>query len=483
MPVSSARISWVLRAMRIEAGVGKANASSNELVCNDWVPPSTAASASIVVRMMLLCGSCSVRLTPEVWQCVRRARLAGFFGTNCCISRAHNTRAARSFAISMKKFMPIPKKNDSRGANSSIASPRDNAARTYSRPSAKSEGQFLNRGRAGFLHVIAGDRDRVEFRHVPGGVFDDVGDDAHRRPGRVDIGVADHELFEDVVLDRAGELVLRHTLLLGGDDVAGEHRQDRAVHRHRHAHPVERDAVEQDLHVLDRVDRHPGLADIADDPRMVAVIAAMGGEIEGDRQPHLPGRQIVAIEAVRLLGGRKPGILPDRPRPVGVHRRPRTPQIGRKPGHPRAFDRGKVLGGVERLDPDALRGDPVEAVERLALQLRPREARPVLEGLCRKGAVIGHCLLPRADQDYMGAGAFSSIAATLAHSMAEVDRRGQQQHGSRLMRGGERDRHDEQQGRDAERHLQQTRQRAARAARVRAGRGRTVRRHRPPTPA
>jgi len=26
-------------------------------------------------------------------------------------------------------------------------------------------------------------------------------------------------------------------------------------------------AVEQDLHVLDRVDRHPGLADIADDAR------------------------------------------------------------------------------------------------------------------------------------------------------------------------------------------------------------------------
>ena len=33
MPVSSARISWVLRAIRIEAGVGKAMASSKELVC------------------------------------------------------------------------------------------------------------------------------------------------------------------------------------------------------------------------------------------------------------------------------------------------------------------------------------------------------------------------------------------------------------------------------------------------------------------
>ena len=126
----------MLRAIPIENGVGSASASSNELVCSDCVPPSTAASASIVVRTMLLCGPCAVRLTPEVWQWVRSARLALFFGPNGSISCAHNSRAARSLAISMKKFMPMPKKNDSRGANSSMSSPRDSAARTYSSPSA-----------------------------------------------------------------------------------------------------------------------------------------------------------------------------------------------------------------------------------------------------------------------------------------------------------------------------------------------------------
>ena len=53
--------------------------------------------------------------------------------------------------------------------------------------------------------------------------------------GRVDVGVADHELFEDVVLDGPGELLLGDALLLGGDDVAGQDRQHRAVHGHRHA--------------------------------------------------------------------------------------------------------------------------------------------------------------------------------------------------------------------------------------------------------
>ena len=85
-------------------------------------------------------------------------------------------------------------------------------------------------------------------------------------------------------------------------------------------HLVERDAVEQDLHVLERVDRHARLADVADDARMVAVIAAVGGEIEGDRQALLPGGEVAAVEGVRILGGREAGILADRPRPAGVHR-------------------------------------------------------------------------------------------------------------------------------------------------------------------
>ena len=85
----------------------------------------------------------------------------------------------------------------------------------------------------------------------------------------------------------------RDALLLARDDVAREHRQHRAVHRHRHRHAVERDAVEEDLHVLDRVDRDAGLADVADDARVVAVVAAVRREVERDRQAHLPGGEVL----------------------------------------------------------------------------------------------------------------------------------------------------------------------------------------------
>ena len=94
------------------------------------------------------------------------------------------------------------------------------------------------------------------------------------------------------------ELLRRHALLLGGDDVERQDRQHRAVHGHRHAHLVERDAGEQDAHVEDRVDRDAGHADVAGDARVVAVVAAVGGEVEGDRQALLPGREVAAVERV-----------------------------------------------------------------------------------------------------------------------------------------------------------------------------------------
>jgi len=126
----------VLRAIRAENGVGNVTASSKPLVCSDCVPPSTAASASIVVRITLLYGSCSVRLAPEVCEWVRSISERSSRGSNWRISFAQSSRAARILAISTKKFMPIAQKNESRGANWSTASPRDSAARTYSSPSA-----------------------------------------------------------------------------------------------------------------------------------------------------------------------------------------------------------------------------------------------------------------------------------------------------------------------------------------------------------
>ena len=63
IPDSCWMMIWVFLAIRALNGVGRARASSNELVCSDWVPPNTAAIASMQVRMMLLYGSYAYRHT------------------------------------------------------------------------------------------------------------------------------------------------------------------------------------------------------------------------------------------------------------------------------------------------------------------------------------------------------------------------------------------------------------------------------------
>ncbi len=214
---------------------------------------------------------------------------------------------------------------------------------------------------------------------LAGGVPDDVGHDPHARCRRVDVGVADHELLEDVVLDGPRELLDGHALLLTGDDEAGQHREHGAVHGHRHRHLLERDAVEEDLHVLDRVDRHAGLADVAHDAGVIRVVAAVGGEVEGHREALLACREVASVEGVGLLGGGEARVLADRPRPVGVHRGPRAAGVGREAGQRAGVEAVGVGCGVEGLDVDPLGGVPDEGVGVGALEVLGRRSSPVFE--------------------------------------------------------------------------------------------------------
>jgi hypothetical protein len=111
-------------------------ASSRALVCSDCVCPWVLAMASMPVRTTLLKTSWAVSDQPEVWEWVRSESDFGFVAPCSCTSRAQSRRAARILATSMKKFMPIAQKKDSRGANLSTSSPTALPARMYSTPSA-----------------------------------------------------------------------------------------------------------------------------------------------------------------------------------------------------------------------------------------------------------------------------------------------------------------------------------------------------------
>ena len=144
------------------------------------------------------------------------------------------------------------------------------------------EGQLQRLVGASFLHVVARNRDRIELGHVVRRVFNDVANDAHAGRGRVDVGVAHHELFEHIVLNGAAELRLAYALLFSRHHITGQHGQHRAVHGHGHTDNIQRDLVEQDFHVLHRVNRHAGLAHITGDAGVVRVVAPVRGQVKRD---------------------------------------------------------------------------------------------------------------------------------------------------------------------------------------------------------
>ncbi len=92
---------------------------------------------------------------------------------------------------------------------------------------------------------------------------------------------------------------------------------------------------------------------------MVAVVAAVGGEIESDGKPFLPGSEIAPVEGVGILGGGETGVLADCPWLGRVHCR-----VG--PAQERRLARiciekvetGGIGLAISRLDRDAFRGLP-----------------------------------------------------------------------------------------------------------------------------
>ena len=86
--------------------------------------------------------------------------------------------------------------------------------------------------------------------------------------------------------------------------------------RPRRVHLVQRDAVEERVHVALVGDRDAHLADLAARQLVVGVVAGLGGQVERDREPGLALFEVLAVELVRVPRGGVPRVGPHHPRPV-----------------------------------------------------------------------------------------------------------------------------------------------------------------------
>ena len=91
-------------------------------------------------------------------------------------------------------------------------------------------------------------------------------------------------------------------VLLGDRDVEAEQPGGGRVDRHRGVHLVERDAVEELVHVALVGDRDADLADLAAGEDVVGVVAGLGGQVEGDREAGLALGEVAAVELVGAPG-------------------------------------------------------------------------------------------------------------------------------------------------------------------------------------
>ncbi len=145
-------------------------------------------------------------------------------------------------------------------------------------------------------------------------------------------------------------------LLLGDQLVEAEQDRRGRVDGHRGGDGVEREPGEQQLHVLERVDRHTDLADLALRAGMVRVVAHLGGQVEGAAEPGLAGGQEEVEALVGLRGAAEAGVLAHRPRPGPVHLLVDPAGVGRAAGPAElglGVELGEVLVRVDGLDLDA----------------------------------------------------------------------------------------------------------------------------------
>ena len=177
-------------------------------------------------------------------------------------------------------------------------------------------GDLLHRRGSGFLEMVGAHIDRVPFRHVFDRIGDHVADKAQARLGRKDIRAARQIFFYDVVLRRALEGLRLHPLALSRGNIQRQQPGRRAVNRHGGIHLAERNIGEQGFHIADMTNRDADFSNLPARQGVIAVVAGLRRQVEGNRQAGLAFTQIEPVECITRPRGRVTGIGSHDPGPI-----------------------------------------------------------------------------------------------------------------------------------------------------------------------
>jgi len=181
------------------------------------------------------------------------------------------------------------------------------------------EGHFLDGGGAGFADMIAGDGDGVPLGKIVAAPRENVGDDAHRGAHGIDVRAAGDVFLQNVVLHGAGKFLEAGALPFRNCHIETEQGCGGGVDGHGGRDFFQGDAVEERLHVFERVNGDADFADFAEGEGVVGVHTDLRGQVEGDGETGLALAQEVAIALVGFDGGAEAGVLAHGPQAAAVH--------------------------------------------------------------------------------------------------------------------------------------------------------------------
>ena len=163
--------------------------------------------------------------------------------------RAQIRRAARILATSSKKSLWTSQKKRQSRSKVVHGQPSFDATLDVLKAVRQGKRELLHGGSASLANVITRNRYRIPMRRVFAAPLEHVDNDLECGFGRVHPSMLCHVLLENVVLHRAADLRNIDALFFGGCHVEAKQQRRRSVDRHRGRDLIERDPVEQHLHI------------------------------------------------------------------------------------------------------------------------------------------------------------------------------------------------------------------------------------------
>ena len=137
--------------------------------------------------------------------------------------------------------------------------------------------------------------------------------------GRIDIGSARDVFLQHVVLHRARKLADVGALTARHRHIQSQQDRRRRIDGHRGRNFRQIDAVEEPLHIFDRINRDANLPDFACRERVIGIHTDLRRQIERNRQSRSAVGQQIFVALVRFLGVAHAGVLAHGPQAAAVH--------------------------------------------------------------------------------------------------------------------------------------------------------------------